>query len=286
MSFIKNIKKNGTDILLYKCPSPVNELLVSGGKTIKIAFIDTETTGLNHKADEIIELALKIITFERQSGKIVSVDHSYTSFNQPKKNINENITIITGINDKMVKNQFIDWKKVDSLLINANLIISHNASFDKPFMDNYSIISSKTQWACSIKDIDWLEKGFISSKQELLCFWHGFYFEAHRAMNDVNALIHLLTHNSYIDNKPILELVKNSETPTYIIWVTNFPFNEDKKNVVKINGYGWNVIKKLWSKSVKKENIEGEKIFLTNLIYNDIFKGEVEELKVLDKYKI
>ena len=167
MSFIKNIKKNGTDILLYKCPSPVNELLVSGGKIIKIAFIDTETTGLNHKTDEIIELALKIITFERQSGKIVSVDHSYTSFNQPKKNINENITIITGINDKMVKNQFIDWKKVDNLLINANLIISHNASFDKPFMDNSSIISSKTQWACSIKDIDWLEKGFISSKQEL-----------------------------------------------------------------------------------------------------------------------
>jgi len=286
MSFINNIKKSGSDLILYSCPIPSNEILISGGEVVKIAFLDTETTGLDYKVNEIIELAVKVVFFEKISGKIVSIDKSYESFHQPQLKIDSQISLITGISNKMVEGKKIDWLEVDNVLTDVDLIISHNALFDKAFIDHYSNVSKQKNWGCSIKDINWIDRGFISSKQELLCYWHGFYFEAHRAMNDVNALIHLVTHPSYLNKKPILELIQNSESSVYLIWVTNFPFNENKKNIIKGNGYHWNVSKKTWFKRVLSEEIEKEKQFLIKTIYLDQFLGEIEEVDILNKYKL
>ena len=43
----------------------------------------------------------------------------------------------------------------------------------------------------------------------MLLAW--FYFEAHRAMSDVDALIQLLIHPHYGKHRPILELIKMPE---------------------------------------------------------------------------
>ena len=130
-------------------------------------------------------MAIKVISIEKNTGSIVDIVESYESFNEPVKPIDDKIEKITGINKKMVKGKSIDWKNVERILENVELIISHNASFDKPFIDSNLDLSKNKLWACSIKDIDWLERGFVSNKQEMLCLWHGFYFDAHRAMNDL-----------------------------------------------------------------------------------------------------
>ena len=170
-------------------------------------------------------------------------------------------------------------------LKDVDLIISHNASFDRPFVDDNSEISKSKIWGCSIKDIDWLKRGFTNVKQELLCFWHGFYFESHRAMNDVSALIHLLTHPSYSTERPLVELINSSEQDSFNIWVTNFPFNAAKKNKIKSKGYNWNTIKKLWFKRVLPEKVEEEKSFLIDLIYLDSFRGLIESIDPINNYK-
>ena len=286
MTFIKSIKTELKNITLKEYDPPAPELLITDQECISIAFLDTETTGVNRASDKIIELALKVVKFEKASGKIVSIDKEYESFNDPGEEISQEITMLTGINDEMVEGQAIDWEKVDAILKDAEIVVAHNAGFDRAFVDRYSSVSPDKIWACSMQDIDWLGRGFSSFKQELLCYWHGFYFDAHRAMNDVDALINLLTHPSYEVDRPLLELIKNSQKPTYVIFATNFNYDPVKKDIVKANKYRWNAEDRVWYKTVSFDDLDKEKDWLTVAIYDFIFEGRVEEINLNDKYKL
>jgi len=286
MTFIKSIKTELKKITLKEYDPPAPELLITDQECISIAFLDTETTGVNKASDKIIELALKVVKFEKASGKIVSIDKEYESFNDPGEEISQEITMLTGISDEMVEGQSIDWERVDAILKDAEIVVAHNAGFDRAFVDRYSSVSPNKIWACSINDIDWLGRGFTSSKQELLCYWHGFYFDAHRAMNDVDALIHLLTHPSYEAERPLLELIENSQKLTYVIFATNFNYDPVKKDIVKANKYKWNAEDKVWYKTVSFDDLDKEKDWLTVAIYDFIFEGRVEEINLNDKYKL
>ena len=285
MTFIKSIINDSNKILLKKYGPPAPELLISDQSSIRVAFVDTETTGIDRINDHIIEIAVKVICFETSSGKILSVEGSYESFNDPEEDISTEITHLTGIDNKMVDGKFIDWKEVDTIFKSVDIIIAHNASFDRAFIDRFSSISPSKVWACSISDIDWLERGFTSSKQELLCYWHGFYFDAHRAMNDVDALIHLLTFDTGFE-RPLIELIKNSNKSDFIIFAEHFKYDPVKKDTLKGNKYRWNPNDKIWFKKVNLDELEHEKDWLTVTIYDQVFKGRVEEIIPSNKYKL
>ena len=290
MSFIKSIKNNETSITLQKyigseLDTPQNEKQLSLNdlqNSITISFIDLETTGFDKLSAEIIEIAIKTIMLDIVNGTILKVIHTYESFQEPKKTIDKIITQVTGITDSMVEGHQINWEKVNDIFVDSDVIIAHNARFDRGFTDLCLPISKDKIWACSQNDINWLDRGFSSPKLELLCAWHGFYYDSHRAMNDVKALIHLTTHEYYKNNqKPILELLKNSKNPIYKIIVNNCPFN--LKHIVKSNFYRWNG--KEWWKKISESEIEKEKRFLAKHIYNGQFLGSIQEIAIYDKYK-
>ena len=137
---------------------------------------------------------------------------------------------------------------------------------DRAFLDRALPESQGKLWACSINDIDWMSRGFKNTKQELLCIWHGFYYDAHRAMNDVDALIHLLTHDIYSDNKPVLELIENSIIPYYKILAIGSPF--ETKDILKSRNYLWDSRKKYWWTKTVFSEIESEKKWLSENVYN------------------
>jgi DNA polymerase-3 subunit epsilon len=285
MTFIKSLKRDDGQIILKKINSPSPELIISSEKSISVCFLDTETTGVNRLNDQIIELAFKVVKFEEISGKIISIKSEFESFNQPDKEISNQITKLTGINDRMVANKRIDWSKVDDLLKDVDLIVAHNASFDRAFLDKKSEITPNKIWACTIRDIDWLEKGFSNQKQELLCYWHGFYFEAHRAMNDVDALIQLMIHPHYDKDRPILELIRNAKKIVYKVLVTNFSYNEQKKDMIKSRGYRWNTKDKIWYKEISQDDLVLEKKYLGQTVYDGEFRGSLEKINLTEKYK-
>ena len=129
MTFIKSIQTSENKIILKKLGKPAPELLITDQECISIAFLDTETTGVNRANDKIIELALKVATFEKSSGMIVSIDQVYASFNDPGEEISQEITMLTGISNDMVQGQSIDWGMVDTILKDADIVVAHNASF-------------------------------------------------------------------------------------------------------------------------------------------------------------
>jgi len=221
-------------------------------ENIRISFLDLETAGTNVKTDEVIEIAIKVISINKADGSSLAAIDSYESLSQPEAPISERITKINGITNEMVEGKSIDWGKVDKLLSNSHLVVAHNSYFDRPFLEKY--LEKHIPWACSLNDIDWFERGFINSKLELLCMWHGFFYDAHRAMNDVDSLINLVTHNSYTDNMPIIELIENARLPYYKATLS-FVYNASFVGLVKsIGSFRFDSVTKNWWKIYKSED--------------------------------
>ena len=155
------------------------------------------------------------------SGELLGIVDEYQSFNDPEEIIDPVITQITGIDNDTVEGHSIDWEIVTRLLNNADIIVAHNALFDRGVMDRFLPLSEEKVWLCSMKDINWMERGLNARGQEILCIWHGFYYDSHRAMFDVDALIHLVTYNVEGLNNAVLELLINANKPTYRIVALN-----------------------------------------------------------------
>ena len=285
MSFIKSIiQENETvSIVKYNGDDLKPNQVQHNEEVCRICFLDVETTGKNKQEDGIIELAMKVVSIHKETGEIVEVSNAYESMNDPGIPITEEASLINGITDIMISGKCIDWETVSNIIESSDLIVSHNASFDRAFMDRVLPLSQDKIWACTINDINWMKRGFSNSKQELLCIWHGFYYDSHRAMTDVDALIHLVTHEEYSDNKPVLELIDNAYKPYYKISALHSPY--ETKDMLKSRNYYWNGIDKYWWKQIDLEETDSEIEWLKESVYEGPFLGRVEEITIVDKYK-
>ena len=292
MAFVDEISKDKQAVTLYKYngndikvdPNFIIETIDKESDLIRICFIDLETTGTHKKNDLIIEIALKVIEINKHTGEQLKAIDAYESFQDPGVPIPEEASLINGITDDMVRDHEIDWNRVNEILDVSQLCVAHNASFDRAFLDRYSDKSKSKIWACSINDIDWIDKGFTNSKLELLSHWHGFYYDSHRAMNDVNAMIHLVTHPHYNNNKPIIELINNARKFQSRM-IVKFNYSEELVSLIKSKRYMFNGNTKEWSKLISNEDLETEKEWLANNIYKGTFSGLFEQVNLIDKYK-
>ena len=105
---------------------------------------------------------------------------------QPGKTIPPEITKLTGITDEMVSGQLIDMQAVRALVAPADLIIAHNAGFDRPLCEAFSSAFSDNAWACSNSEIDWSARGFEGTKLGYLIGQAGYFHDGHRATTTVS----------------------------------------------------------------------------------------------------
>jgi DNA polymerase-3 subunit epsilon len=130
----------------------------------KIAVIlDTETTGLDHTSDEVIELGMIAFTYN-EDGQIGDVIGRFNALREPSTHISPEITRLTGITPDMVAGQTLDLDAVERFIAPAELIIAHNARFDRPFCERLSKDFQVKAWACSHSETSWSGLGFERSK--------------------------------------------------------------------------------------------------------------------------
>ena len=130
MTFIRQIVQDNGNIALNKFEAssfPKNKSNQFSDDVKKICFLDLETTGLNKDEDTIIEIALKLVGINETTGELLGVISEYQSFQDPEFPIDERITLINGINDKMVKGLSIDWSIVHDIINDSFIVefISH-----------------------------------------------------------------------------------------------------------------------------------------------------------------
>jgi DNA polymerase-3 subunit epsilon len=165
------------------------------GETRRAVLVDTETTGLDPEADEVIELALLPFEYERDTGRIVAVDeaHALSALREPSVPIPPEASRLHGVTNEMVKGQAIDAERVNAIVEPAHLVIAHNAGFDRPMVEKHWPLFVDKHWACSFADIDWGSEGIGSAKLDYLLFAQGWFHDGHRALSDALATLFLLT---------------------------------------------------------------------------------------------
>jgi DNA polymerase-3 subunit epsilon len=249
---------------------PRPRLDVPAGTELKQAlFVDVETTGLDHQADEIIELAMVPFTYG-SDGQIYEVKEPLQRFNQPSKPISAEITKLTGITDEMVAGHKIDPTEVEAFAQDAVLVIAHNAGFDRRFMEKLAPAFSLKGWACSQSQIDWAGEGIEGTRLSYLVAGAGYFYDKHRAVNDCLAAIELLAAPLPVsEGTGLSALLASARKPTWRIWAENSPF--DLKDVLKARGYRWNPdgtpFPKAWFIDVQDDQREAELLFLQKEIY-------------------
>ena len=202
-------------------------------------FLDIEAKGLSHSNDKLIELGM--VKFEyTEDGRIFRLLDEFSSYQDPNKPIPEYITELTGINDDTVRGRQINETEVADYLQNVDLIIAHNAQFDRTFFEmTFPTISPKA-WGCSMYDIDWKFEGISSHKLEYIAYKYNFFFEGHRAIIDCLAGIHILAQELPNSRQAVLkQLLTNALAVRFKLYATNSPY--ESKDLLKARGYRWSM---------------------------------------------
>ena len=248
------------------------------------AVVDVETTGLDFRNDRVIEIGIRTFKFQKTTGRLVSVDHSYSALQDPGFPVSGTTTKITGLTDQDLKDRSIDWPRVKSLLNQSELVIAHNAGFDRPFIESELGEKIAKVWACSWRQIDWEKRGYGIQKLELLSAYHGFFTDAHRALNDVDALLNLLSLFDGDTGKGYLsELFLNANRSQVKIIASGSPF--ETKDALKAQGYRWDPEIRSWNKAVYSDLVSKEIEWLEDEIYRGKFSGRLVEIPVMERFR-
>lgn len=236
-------------------------------------FLDVETTGLDPKASEIIEMAIMPFEYDTHA-RIVAVGAPLHQFNEPVDAIPSEITAITGLTDELVAGHALDLGAIEAFVGRADIILAHNAAFDRPFAERLSPIFAAKAWGCTMCDVPWKDEGIEGRRLSDLLSNFQYFFDAHRAVDDCEAGIALLTMTLPRSGVRILQrLLEVARRPTWRLFAEGASF--DIKDVLKHRGYKWNgepsIGPKSWWRDVDASVVEEERAYLRS----EIFKREI-----------
>ena len=217
----------------------------SGTGIRRLLVLDTETTGLEHSRDKIIELALLRVDIDTSTGLPCGSVQVYDGLEDPGQPIPDIVRKITGIDDSMVAGLALDEARIAELLDGVDLVVAHNAGFDRPFVEARLPAFIGKAWACSFADIDWKQEGHDSSKLTALALDLGLFYDAHRAEMDCHALLAVLQPVLPVaGHTGLTHLLVAAEGTRYRLQATGAPF--DAKDALKERGYRWDAVNKVW----------------------------------------
>lgn len=204
------------------------------GDTVRAVVLDCETTGLDDK-DEVIELAIVPFEYERATGQVMSVGEPFHSFREPSVPIGDSVKI-HGITSEMVAGRVITNEQVTRATFGAQVVIAHNAGFDRPMCERLWPVLEDIAWACSCNDIAWRAEGFETAALKWLLVSHGYFHDGHRAVDDALALLFLLTL-PLADRLALSALLEQARKPVTIVQAIDTNF--DNRGLLKGRGYTW-----------------------------------------------
>ncbi|HKJ83629.1 MAG TPA: 3'-5' exonuclease [Mariprofundaceae bacterium] len=235
--------------------------------------IDTETTGLDTTKDKIIELGFVAFEYDAGTGMIFRVLHTFDGFEDPGEPLSDVVKRITGITDEMVSGKSLDEDEINGWLERTDLIIAHNAGFDRPVVERRLPKAVDANWACTLNGVDWDAEGISSRKLDYIAYQLGYFFDGHRAINDAQATLHLLAQTLPESGRAAMGLLlESAREPSRRYFAIGAAF--EKKGALKERGYQWlpgfdsgNGKKGVWSRAVAGTEAEAEEVWLTETIY-------------------
>jgi len=204
---------------------------------------------------------------------------------------------ITGITDEMLQGQQLDDEEIGAWLAKADLVIAHNAAFDRQMVERRLPSLSQLNWACTQSDIPWEDEDIASLKLDYIAYRLGFFFDGHRAVNDAQATLHLLTCALPCSGRPAMaELLNHAREIRCRFFAVGAPF--DKKDVLRERGYRWlpdcrhtdafgKSKKGVWSRAVMEADADAEQQWLAQTVYATTkYLGICKSVTAADRYSL
>lgn len=235
--------------------------------TLRVLLLDTETTGLQAERDKVIELALLAFDLDLSTGEPVGALQVYDGLEDPGAPLSAEVQQLTGISDDMLRGQRLDEVRISQMLVDAQLVIAHNAAFDRPFVEARLPAFAAVDWACSFADIDWKRQGRESAKLSALAAQLGWFYDAHRAEMDCHALLAVLRPPLPEGGRNgLMHLVHAARSPSWRLQATGAPF--EAKDLLKARNYRWDATARVWTLSLADEAaLQAECAWLKSQVY-------------------
>jgi DNA polymerase-3 subunit epsilon len=249
-------------------------------------ILDVETTGLDDRIDEIIEVGMVRFSYS-EADVVTGVTGTFQAFREPSVPISAEITNLTGITNEIVAGQRIEATAVEEFVHDANVVIAHNAGFDRKFAERICPVFSRKHWACSCAEINWRGHGFSGANLSYLLADCGLFHDAHRAVDDCHAVLEILAKPlPGASTTALAALLARARKRSFRIWAENSPF--DLKHVLKSRGYRWSDgsdgSPRSWYVDVGEEDHPAEIAFLRSEIYQREVEVRSRTLTALDRF--
>ena len=252
--------------VLRRVAIPIGQASIPGSTPIGMgAAVDVETTGLDPERDSVIELAIRRFRYDAD-GRVVAVDQPYSWMEDPGSSLHPVITRITGLTDADVTGMSIDEAHASELLAGVDIVVAHNAKFDRRFVEDRLPAVAGLRWACTVADLDWAELKFEGRSLGWLLAQTGWFFDAHRATGDVDALIQLLRHRLDGEDTVLAKLLERAARPGWLVRATGASYGV--RGALKLRGYTWHSPLCVWLREVGEGEIEAERLWLAREVYD------------------
>ncbi len=219
----------------------IEETVEKANNEKAIIFCNVVTTSLNVSDGEVVRINLKPCFVSE--GKITRVRKTVSFYQIPAQGLDENSRKFIDFSIEEKSESKINWDLVKNLFSKADLIVSHNSSFTRPWVDK-NIGANEFVWGCSVEHVDWSKAGFPSRNLESLAVFSGFFYDFKNSKSSLDAALNCL----YL-NDSLSELVSNSLSPDIQVFAANAP--RDLNYLLKERRYRWNPEFVCWWKPAK-----------------------------------
>ncbi|MEC7819246.1 MAG: site-specific integrase [Pseudomonadota bacterium] len=158
-----------------------------------------------------------------------------------------------------------DETEIVRRLSTADIIVAHNAVFDRPFFDRRFPQLRDRPWGCSLSQLDWLKLGYDGRALGHLLLQTGLYFDGHRAANDVVALTALLGRQLPDGRTIFSHLLETCVAESVRIEAVGSPF--EAKDALKRRGYRWDPNGRFWWRELQRPDLNSETTWLDEEVY-------------------
>ncbi len=223
------------------------EILKKENSPENILILDTETTGLDNKKDDCIEVGSILFNVKNRS---VLAQQSFllpVEINNAEKinNIPAEITRLPQPLSEAIK-------YFESLVRVSDVIVAHNAEFDMKWFGLNKLPQIEKQWICSMDDITWPIDRQLKTRPSVrdLALAYGVpVWNAHRALTDCIYLAEVFKRCSELEKMLIRAL-----EPKVLL---RAEISYEKRHLARNAGFRWNdAIKGAWSRKMSRRDME------------------------------
>lgn len=194
-----------------------------------VLLLDVETDGLDDSA-KCIEVAVALFDLEH-----AAITRSYSTLIQATSNAAQ---ALNGIDPALLANATSTqaaWSAVSRFAERADVVVAHNASFDRRFVPANT--TGTLRWICTMSDVIWPRQTRVCDSLIGLALAHGVgVASAHRAFSDVDLLARLLNRCKDLGSDIEAMLARGLRPKAGFEAIVPF----ERKDEAKDAGFKWN----------------------------------------------